>query len=107
MVSLVACNSTGEGTASTASPSAKAASGAPGPTAQGAKMPELVEMKNDKRHFSFKVPTGTKADASGESYISATRIRGAMCHWPSVMIALLPSENPIAGSSTSRVVLLT
>jgi len=67
MVCLAACNPSGDG--ATPNPKASAGAKAPaGPTAQGAKGPEFVEMKNDKRHFSFKVPKGTKADASGDSY---------------------------------------
>ena len=82
MASLVACNSSGEGAAANASPSAKAQ---PGAAAQGAKIPELVEMKNDKRHFTFKVPKGTKADPGGESY-----------SWDTMQILVEQTMEPVA-----------
>jgi hypothetical protein len=85
IASLVACNSSGEGAASNASPSAKAQPGAPGAAGQGAKVPELVEMKNDKRHFTFKVPKDTKADPSGDSY-----------SWDTMQIMVEPTMEPVA-----------
>src|SRR5512133_2348813 len=85
MASLAACNSSGEGAASNASPSAKAQPGAPGAAAQGAKIPELVEMKNEKRKFSFKVPKDTKADPGGDSY-----------NWNTMRIMVEPTMAPVA-----------
>jgi hypothetical protein len=85
MASLVACNSSGEGAAPHASPSGKAQTGAPAAAAQGAKVPELVEMKNDKRKFSFKVPKDTKVDAAGDSY-----------NWDTMRIMVEPTVAPVA-----------
>jgi hypothetical protein len=65
-MSLLACGkSEKEGAASASASGATAKAGA---AEQGTKVPELVEMKNEKRQFSFQVPKGTKADASGDSY---------------------------------------
>ena len=85
MASLAACNSPGEGAASNASPSGKAQTGAPGAAAQGAKVPELVEMKNEKRKFSFKVPKDTKANPGGDSYT-----------WNTMQIMVEPTMAPVA-----------
>lgn len=70
VVSLVACGSSGEGGSPGGSASGKPTAGATGaaPAPLGAKVPELVDMKNEKRKFSFKVPKDTKADPGGDSY---------------------------------------
>lgn len=82
--SLMGCNSSGEG--ATPGASAKAGSGAPpAAAAPASKLPELVEMKNEKRGFSFKVPKTTKADPGGDSY-----------SWDTMQIMVEMSMEPVA-----------
>lgn len=97
VVSLVACGSSGEGGSPGGSASGKPTAGATGaaPAATGAKVPELVDMKNDKRKFTFKAPKDTKADAGGDSY-----------QWDTMQIMVEVTPAPVAkGEDLMQVVM--